>query len=86
MMRSCILWFRFSDTFRVLGAPCLAVIGLMTLCSVSMSFTLSRHSSTGLKPVSILIESFRAKGLLALAMSIFSFSLVGSLMFWASGS
>lgn len=58
----------------------------MTLCSVSMSFTLSLHSSMGLRPVSMLIDSFRANGLLALAMSIFSFSLVGSLMFWASGS
>ena len=83
---SCILWLRLFVIFRVLGAPCLAVIGLIAPCSVSMSLTFSLHSSTGLKPVSRLIVSLSASGWLAFAISICSFSFVGSLMFLASGS
>lgn len=46
-----------------------------------MSLTLNLHSSTGRNPVSMLICNFSERVVLALAMSIRSFSLVGSAMF-----
>ncbi len=85
IMCSCIVAVRFSDIFNVLGAPCFAVIGCTVLVAVSMSFTLSRHSSIGRKPVSLLSCSFVDVGFLAFAMSIWSFSVVGSVMSCASG-
>jgi len=51
-----------------------------------MSLTLRLHSSTGLIPVSMLIWSFVAMRLPALAMSISIFSLVGVLICRGSGS
>jgi len=68
----------------VLGLPLLAVVGLITLCSKSTSLTLSLHNSTGLNPVSMLIDSFIDSVFPASAISIESFSLVGSVMFLAS--
>ena len=52
---------------------------------MSMSLTLRLHSSIGRKPVSLLINSFVAKFLLAYVMSISIFSFVGILTIFGSG-
>ena len=83
MMCSSSFCFRLSDIGRVLGLPCLAVVGLTVLCSRSRSLTLSRISSTGLSPVSIFSVSLVDRTYPASAMSILIFSLVGSAMFFA---
>ena len=72
------------DIGSVRALPLFAVSGLTVLWSKSMSLVFSLHSSTGLNPVSILMDSFRDSSLLALAMSMSSFSLVGSAMFCSS--
>jgi len=88
------LWFamcsfslavRVSSSGKVLALPFFAVVGLTVLWSRSRSLTLSRASSTGLNPVSMLSCSFIPRSFPALAMSICIFSLVGSAMFFASG-
>ncbi len=83
-MRSCILVVRLADIDTTLGFPFLAVVGFTVLWSRSMSLTLSLHSSTGLKPVSMLICSLMLSLFGACAISIISFSLVGSVMRLAS--
>lgn len=85
MTSSCSFVFRLYDIGRLLAHPFFAVIGFALLCSKSMSFTLSRVSSTGLMPVSMLIWSLMDRLFLALAIIIRSLSLDGKLMFLASG-
>jgi len=68
----------------VLGFPLFAVVGFTALWSRSKSLTLSFVSSTGLNPVSMLSCSFVDSKYPASAMSICIFSLVGSVMFFAS--
>jgi len=84
VMCSWILVVRFWLSGTVLALPFLAVVGLTVLWSRSMSFTLSRVSSTGLNPASMLSWSFIDRSFPALDTSIRSFSLVGSGMFRAS--
>jgi len=84
IIRSCSLVVRFAVIGMVLGFPPLAVVGFTVLCSRSMSLTLRLHSSTGLSPVSMLSCSFVPSTVPALAISIKSFSLVGSATFLAS--
>ena len=83
-MCSWIFSVRVCDIGIVLGFPLLAVVGLTVLCSRSMSLTLSLVRSTGRSPVFMLSCSFIERSFPALAMSICSFSLVGSAMFLAS--
>jgi len=85
VMWSRSLVVRFSLSGMVLALPFLAVVGFTVLWSRSKSLALSLVSSTGLSPVSMLSCSFMDRSFPALAMSICSFSLVGSAMFRASG-
>lgn len=62
------------------GEPCFAVVEYIMRCSRSMSLTLRLHSSTGLSPVSLLIESLMDNIRPADAVSISICSLVGILM------
>ena len=67
------------------GFPFLAVFEWISFCSRSMSLTCSWHSSMGLNPHSLLMDSFMDITFPALAIIISSFSLVGILMVLASG-
>ena len=58
LMWFCIVACRLLLIFNLLGAPCLAVVGYMVLCSKSTSLTFRLHSSIGLNPVSLLSVSF----------------------------
>jgi len=75
---------KLADIGIVRGFPLLAVVGFTVLCSMSMSFTFSLHSSMGLNPVSMLRVNFVANSFPAVAMIIIIFSLVASAMFLAS--
>ena len=84
MMCSWSIALRVCGIFRVRAAPCLAVVGVISLCSRSMSFGVRLHTSTGLSP-SIDRLSFVAILFPALAIIISSFSLVGTCMALSSG-
>src|SRR5450756_2112700 len=71
--------FRLSLIGIALGAPCLAVIGVMFLWSVSMLLAFSIITSIGLNPQSFEILSFNAKVFLLPAIMRLSFSSVGHL-------
>ena len=84
-----LIWFcniicRLLLIFSVLGEPFFAVVGYMVLCSRSISLTFRLHSSNGLKPVSLLIVSLVDSVVRALAISMFTFSVVGILLIFAS--
>jgi len=85
MMWSCSCLCRLWLIFKVLGFPFFAVVGVMSLWSRSMSFTLRLHSSIGLNPHSLLIVSFVARVFPDAEIIISSFSFVGILMFFGSG-
>ena len=83
LMWFCSAMFRFLVIFSVLGAPFFAVVGYMVLWSVSMSLTFRFISSIGRSPVSLLSLSFIDSFVLALAINISIFCVVGILLLCA---
>ena len=80
-----LMWFsivacRLLLIFSFRGAPYLAVVGYMVLCSMSISLTFRVHNSMGLKPVSLLVVSFIDNTFPALAVSISICAFVGILI------
>lgn len=85
MMWVCNAFVRFGGIVRVLVHPCFAVLGLIALRSVSMSFTSSACSSVGRMPVSLLSHRLSEGILPEAAISLLSCSSVGSFGIFCSG-
>lgn len=73
-----MFWLTRALILSVRGEPCLAMVGYTSRWVRSMSLTLRRISSMGLSPVSRLSCSLMLMLVPALAISIRSFSCVGS--------
>ena len=83
---SCIMVANFDDILKTRLAPCLAVVGRTILCSNSTSFTFKLCISMGRSPVSLLNVSLVHIILLAFEISISTFSVVGGIIDFGSGS
>ena len=84
LMWFCIVACRLLLIFSFLGAPLLAVVGYMVLCSKSTSLTFKLHNSIGRSPVSLLSVSFIEFIFPALAIRLSTCSFVGILIVFGS--